>query len=366
MMGPGKRSVSQQSVSHGAAAEPASLSFAFHGSASEYFRIWIVNLCLTVLTLGVYAPWAKVRTRRYFAANLRVGGSAFDYDADPVRILIGRLIVLAGLGVYSLVNWFSPSTSVALAIGTMMLFPAAAVRSTAFHHRHTLFRGIRFRFSATYIDAANALLAGPILATLSLGLALPWWYARRQAFVAEHSHYGTSSFQFDRRVRPYYGVFTRGSMVVLGGLVAAFLPVVALGLQNQGDPASVRQDWVRVGMVVSAVTTLLAVGIAAAVVQAGLTNLMYRNARVRDLRFRSELRARPLAWLYLTSAVAVILTLGLATPWARVRLARFRAGALSLEAPSGLDAFAQASEPRAGFGELASETADLFDFDLGL
>ena len=87
---------------------------------------------------------------------------------------------------------------------------------------------------------------------------------------------------------------------------------------------------------------------------------------MRDLRFRSELRAQPLAWLYVTSAAVVILTLGLATPWARVRLARFRADALALLAPSGLDAFAQASEPAAGLGELASEAADLFDFDLGL
>lgn len=358
--------MSQQAVSQASAAEePAALPFAFHGSASEYFRIWIVNLCLTVVTLGLYAPWAKVRTRRYFAANLRVGGSAFDYDADPVRILIGRLIVLAGFGVYTLVNWFSPSTSVALAIGTLMLFPAAAVRSTAFHHRHTLFRGIRFRFSAPYVDAANVLLVGPILATLSLGLALPWWYARRQSFVVEHSHYGTSRFEFDRRVQPYYRVFARASMAVLGGLVLAALVIHLFGPQDQGDVA-LHPQWMQRAIVAAAVPFVLAAGFATAVVQAGLSNLMYANARVGDLRFHSELRAQPLAWLFVTSAVAVILTLGLATPWARVRFARFRADALSLEAPSGLDAFAQASEPAAGLGELASETADLFDFDLGL
>src|SRR5262249_47964407 len=151
-----------------------------------------VNLCLTIVTLGIYAPWAKVRTRRYFAANLAIGDSAFDYDADPVRILIGRFIVLAVFGVYSLVNRYSPGTSVAFAIGTMMLYPAAAVRSTAFHHRHTLFRGIRFRFSAAYPDAAYVLLLGPIFAALSLGLALPWLQSQRQQFVVKHSAYGTS------------------------------------------------------------------------------------------------------------------------------------------------------------------------------
>jgi len=361
MMRRGKHWVSQLAVSHvSAAEEPAALPFAFHGSASEYFRIWIVNLCLTVVTLGLYAPWAKVRTRRYFAANLRVGGSAFDYDADPVRILIGRLIVLAGFGVYSLVNWFSPSTSVALAIGTLMLFPAAAVRSTAFHHRHTLFRGIRFRFSAPYVDAANVLLVGPILATISLGLALPWWYARRQAFVVEHSAYGSSGFEFDRSVKPYYRLFAKASLPVAAGLVIGVVGLVAL---KGSMPDRTSAGFAPAGL---GLPLLAGLAFAVAIGQAGLTNLLYRNARVGDLRFHSELRAQPLAWLFVTNAVAVILTLGLATPWASVRLARFRADALSLVAPSGLDAFAQASEPAGGLGELASETADLFDFDLGL
>ncbi len=33
----------------------------FHGSGGEYFRIWIVNLCLTIVTFGIYTAWAKVR-----------------------------------------------------------------------------------------------------------------------------------------------------------------------------------------------------------------------------------------------------------------------------------------------------------------
>jgi len=33
----------------------------FTAGAGEYFRIWIVNLALTIVTLGVYSAWAKVR-----------------------------------------------------------------------------------------------------------------------------------------------------------------------------------------------------------------------------------------------------------------------------------------------------------------
>ncbi|MED5348372.1 MAG: DUF898 family protein, partial [Pseudomonadota bacterium] len=40
--------------------------FQFHGEGGEFFRIWIVNLVLSIVTLGIYSAWAKVRTKRYF------------------------------------------------------------------------------------------------------------------------------------------------------------------------------------------------------------------------------------------------------------------------------------------------------------
>ena len=230
------------------------------------------------------------------------------------------------------------------------------MRSTAFHHRHTLFRGIRFRFAAPYGEAASVLLLQPLLATLSLGLALPWWYGRRQAFVVRHSAYGTSGFDFEQRTQAYYRLFARAGLLSLAALVLGGAAYSLLGGPSNGNFA----------LATAGIPTLCALGFALAIGQAGLSNLLYGNARVGDLHFRSELRAVPLAWLYVSSALAIVLTLGLATPWARVRFARLRAEALTLVAPSGLDAFAQASEPAEGLGALAAETADLFDFDLGL
>ena len=38
--------------------QPRELDFRFTGKTGEYFRIWIVNLALTILTLGIYSAWA--------------------------------------------------------------------------------------------------------------------------------------------------------------------------------------------------------------------------------------------------------------------------------------------------------------------
>src|SRR5262249_21595176 len=89
------------------ASGPRTLLFMFRGTGSEYFRIWIVNLALTVLTLGIYSAWATVRTRRYFRGNTFLGDHSFDYHASPVRILIGRAIALVLLVSYNVsVNFY--------------------------------------------------------------------------------------------------------------------------------------------------------------------------------------------------------------------------------------------------------------------
>ncbi|OUW19747.1 MAG: hypothetical protein CBD18_00225 [Opitutales bacterium TMED158] len=65
------------------------ISFEFTGQTGEYFNIWIVNLLLSVATLGLYWPWALVRSRRYFHAHTKLDGHAFDYLAKPKNLLIG-------------------------------------------------------------------------------------------------------------------------------------------------------------------------------------------------------------------------------------------------------------------------------------
>jgi uncharacterized membrane protein YjgN (DUF898 family) len=69
---------------------PETLGFTFSGSGKEYFRIWIVNLFLTVATLGIYSAWAKVRRLRYFDRNTHLAGAVFDFRGDPKAILRGR------------------------------------------------------------------------------------------------------------------------------------------------------------------------------------------------------------------------------------------------------------------------------------
>jgi Predicted membrane protein len=81
--------------------------FRFKGNASEYFGIWIVNILLTIVTLGLYAPWAKVRRLRYFYGNTWVFQRRFDFTGLPTKILVGRIIALVVYGGFSFAAKYS-------------------------------------------------------------------------------------------------------------------------------------------------------------------------------------------------------------------------------------------------------------------
>ena len=103
----------------------------FTGSGSEYFRIWIVNLLLTIVTLGLYHPWAKVRRLRYFYGNTHIGDHTLDFHGNPTRMLRGFLLLGALLLLYTVAGKVSPTAGLiafVLWIGlALWLFALAAI-----------------------------------------------------------------------------------------------------------------------------------------------------------------------------------------------------------------------------------------------
>ena len=94
---PGLSSLSQTAATLPGRPELREYPFSFHGNGAEYFRIWIVNVMLTAVTLGIYLPWARVRTRKYFYGNTLLNDRTFDYLAKPTALLKGYLIVTVAM-----------------------------------------------------------------------------------------------------------------------------------------------------------------------------------------------------------------------------------------------------------------------------
>src|SRR4051812_34056400 len=88
--------------------------FSFTGTGSEYFRIWIVNLLLTIVTLGIYSAWAKVRKMRYLYDSTHLAGSSFEYHGNPIAILKGRIVAVVLIVGYNLAFKLSPVAGLAM------------------------------------------------------------------------------------------------------------------------------------------------------------------------------------------------------------------------------------------------------------
>jgi uncharacterized membrane protein YjgN (DUF898 family) len=96
--------------------------------------------------------------------------------------------------------------------------------------------------------------------------------------------------------------------------------------------------------------------------QARLGNLIWNNTKLDQLTFKSTLRARDFMWLYFSNIIAIMFTFGLATPWAQIRMARYRASKLAIVGDVDFDKFV--GDKKDEIKATGEEIADMFDVDL--
>ena len=349
-------------MSPAAPTETSIQRFAFTGRTPEYFRIWAVSLCLSLLTLGIYSAWGKVRKRRYLFAHTRLDGSGFEYRAAPVAILKGRLIALALFGGFALSGHFLPLAQVAFIGLLLLLTPWIVVASSRFNARNSAYRNVSFAFDGTLREAARVFLGFGAIAIVTLGIAYPWFRMRRARFIIERHRFGATPFGSDLRVGGFVLSYLLAALMMIGaGVVTAGIAGAAFGLATAGGHARHPPAWLTFLPLLVVYLAYLAVF---AYLRARIGNLTLDGTIVGPLRCRSTLRARDLTWLYASNIVAVVATLGIAVPWVTIRMARYRASNLHLAGPRSLASFAAA----AGTAGTAtgSEVGDLFDVDVSL
>lgn len=332
----------------------------FSGMAGEYFGIWFVNLLLGIATLGIYSAWAKVRTERYFYANTRLAGSSFEYLAEPLAILKGRLVAYAVVIALGLSARFSIGLYFALFLVLFALMPWIVVLGLRFHARNSAWRGLAFRFTQTGGDAYGPFMGWPLLQAITASLLYPVMKKRQHAFVVDGHWFGRRRFVFDGDTGHYYipYIIAAGTFLALfiGMAIGMGAMAIATGPGAPADP--------RLGGAMLAIVGLFYLGFFAVMVflKVRYTNLMWNSTHLAMHRFESTLRVRDMMWLYASNLVAIVCSIGLAVPWAMIRLARYRAEHFAVVATGSIDDFAAEAE-----GQHGATGAELVDaLDLGL
>jgi uncharacterized membrane protein YjgN (DUF898 family) len=343
------------------AAAPAAHRFRFTGTTAEYFRIWIVSLCLSLATLGIYSAWAKVRKRRYLYAHTLLDGTGLEYRASPLAILRGRAIAIAMFGGFALAGHVLPAAQLVLVVVLLAAMPWIVVASSRFNARNTAWRNITFAFDGGLREATKVFIGLGVATLATLGLLFPYFRMRRARFIIEHHRFGATRFEADLDNGGFFVTYLLAVLMVIGaGVMAALTMAVAMMSGAKGSPG----EGVAPTLVLFMAAMYASYIAIYAFVRARIGNLTANGTSVGTLRCRSTLRIRDLVWLYLSNVVAVLATLGLATPWVIVRLSRYRAERLELVGDAPLDRFASAQAR--GATATGSEVSDLFDVDVSL
>ncbi len=358
-------------AAEGAGAEPKRLAFEFSGTGGEYFRIWIVNVLLSILTLGIYSAWAKVRNKQYFYGSTTLKGASFEYTANPVNILKGRILVVSVLLVYQVVVVYAPLLAGLMGLAFVFLLPWVVVQALAFNARYSSYRNLRFHFDGKYPEAFRYYILWTIFAIFTLGLAYPYAIYLRKGFMVNRSRYGQTSFEFSARARYFYIVYVIATLAVVGlfvgmgvlfGGIAAIAGTFADAQAGTGDPGKAYA--LIIAMMVMYLTVMAVVLGTAIVVQTLITNYVFQHTKLGGLGLDMRMDPMRVLWIQLSNVVVIVLSIGMMIPWARVRIVRYRLSCLSLLEREPLDGFL-ASE-REKITATGTEMGDALDLDLGL
>ncbi|TRW97479.1 DUF898 domain-containing protein [Paracoccus sp. M683] len=336
----------------------------FTGDAKTYFGIWIVNILLSIVTLGIYSAWAKVRTKRYFSQNTVIDGRHFDYHATGMQILIGRILVILGLIVL-----YIPILNLLAILALLIALPWLLNRSIAFNARMTSFSGLRFGFDGSYGRSFLVFLLYPILSMLTLFTTYPFVVRAVHRYTISGHRFGTARFGFDSPIWPFYRAMLISMVWAVGLLVVGFFLIGGVGVFQElamasqygvePDPALI------VRFMMMYVLFFVAILPAAFIYQAYLRNSVYENITLEGgHRFRSTVVPAQLVWVALSNALVTVVTLGLMYPWAKVRMARYLAESTEVRAAGPIDAFVGQEEGKVT--ALGDAYTDIEGIDLGV
>lgn len=317
--------------------EPAQQTYrcAFRGDGGTLFGIWIVNLLLTILTLGIYHAWARTRVRRYVWSNLEFAGERLSYHGTGGELFVGWLKAM-GLFILLLAQmfvWMSVlGQETGATVGAVFLYvaiigavPFAIYGATRYRISRTSYRGVRFSLRGSTGEFSKVFFRDILITMFTLGICTPILLNNIQDYITNNIYYGNSKFQYDGRAGDFF--------------VQYLIPGWLLVLPTLG----ISTFWAR----------------------AVHRNYVMNRTTFQGARFQSYVDGAGLLLLVLTNMLMVIFTLGLATPWAQVRVYRYHADHLAAFGVIDFDAVRQEMQAAGATAEGVTDLLGGDGFNIG-
>lgn len=333
--------------------------FEFHGTGLEYFGIWIVNILLMIVTLGLYSPWAKVRRLRYFYGNTELIRRRFDFTGMPSKILKGRLIALAIYFAISILSGQSWEWMLAGFVIVLVATPWLLRATIRFNARNSKFSNARFYFAGTNKQAYGLFLKSLILFILTVGLIFPVLVLFYKRYCFEHLYAGQLKFRFTATWLNFM------SAMYVPFIVFAVFSVLILQLISVSN----KEILMHPELITTLISHLILIYVVALFViwpwiQARVFISTWNNVVLSRSKFQTDCNQWMFVWIVLSNLILKVISLGLLAPWAAIRLYRYKVESLSLYLVN--DPNTMMNQLQKDHSAIAEEISDIFDLDISL
>ena len=391
----------------------------FTGSGGEYFRVWIVNVLLGIVTLGFYTPWARRRTAMYFYGHSMVANSPLEFTAQQRKMVVGFVLLVLLSIAYKLAANTGQDLAVALMLlGGAALSPYIWASAMRFRLGATRWRGLRLQFAASWKEvylaswpvfalalvwitvffgmqmlspelaqmldepavkggpkirpeftpAMGGLLVLGLILTVLCFIRLEYNYKSllvlRARLGAEHGRWKPVYMDFVKVWLATVAVFILCALIVWAITAALMGGSIAMLMMGQGSKGNI--FWIIliaiVGVIAFFFLLLLASAPARAYREARMFQLLWNNIGVSQIaRFKCNLRAGRFVRLRLKNMVLTLLTLGFYRPFARVSEYRMKLESVTLHIKGGADQVAGVlvRQQEGGLGDALADAAGL-------
>ena len=322
----------------------------FKGKAMEYFGIWLANILLTVVTIGIFSAWAKVRRLRYFYNNTNILENSFAYHATGWQIFKGRLIAFVVIIILGIVSSYIPGFSFVIFIIIFFLSPFIINSSLRFNARMISYRNIRFNWHGNYKQTLLYFVLGPVISFFSLGFLQPLFTKFYYTYYANNHSYGTSRFSADTTIKQYYkDSFKSGflpALIIFYSIVVYTIWDIANFIEWNFDYIDTIFNNYSNGFEILFFIMIPIIFITNFIYRIFARNILLRatilsesNDNEISAKFDSRLNPATYLWIIITNAIIVPITLGLMSPWAQIRFYKYLSYSTKIEIIGDLNIF---------------------------
>lgn len=307
-----------------------SYRLSFHGKGSEFFGIIIVNWLLTVLTLGLYYPWAKAKQLRFVYGSTALQDDRFAFHGTGKEMFKGfiKAILLFAI-LFGIIFLFSALQMPILGLilfylGIFAIMPLAIHGSYRYRMSRTSWRGIRFGYRGDRNDFVKSFFTWFLFLIITIGIYGAWFTVNLRNYLISNIRFGDIEFESD----------ADGTDFFIMNLKGYFLTIITLGIYSFWWQRDMFEFYVN--------------------------NIKLKKGDQR-IRLISTATGGGFFKLMVVNVLIVIFTLGIGYAWAATRTMNFVANNIKLSGNIDLNAISQTEESYTN--ATGDDISDFLDLD---